>query len=81
MQGHSAVLNLDLRWERGQLGLYIPATGRHIATLAGERARADRSEAQARTERARADREQAARTQAEARVRELEEMLCQLHNP
>ena len=60
LQGHSAVLNLDLRWERGQLGLYIPTTGRHIATLAGERARADR---------------------AEARVRELEAMLRQPHNP
>ena len=60
LQGHSAVLNLDLRWERGQLGLYIPTTGRHIATLAGERARADR---------------------AEARVRELEAMLRQSHNP
>ena len=60
LQGRSAVLNLDLRWERGQLGLYIPTTGRHIATLAGERARADR---------------------AEARVRELEAMLRQPHNP
>ena len=67
LQGYSAALNLNLRWEQGQLGLYIPATGRHIATFVGERARADR--------------EQAARAQAEARARELEEMLRQLHNP
>ena len=55
LQGHSAALNLNLRWEQGQLGLYIPATGRHIATFAGERARADR--------------EQAARSKAEAQAR------------
>ena len=67
LQGYSAALNLNLRWEQGQLALYIPATGRHIATFAEERARADR--------------EQAARAQAEARVREPEEMLRQLHNP
>ena len=66
LQGRSVALNLDLRWERGQLGLYIPTTGRHIATLAGERARADR--------------EQAARIRAEARIRQLEATLRQLRN-
>ena len=48
LQGHSEVLHLDLRWERGELGLYVPEAGRHIATFAGERARADRAEARIR---------------------------------
>ena len=64
LQGYSDVLNLYIRWERGQLRWYDPATGRHIATFDGERARAE-------TERARAD-------QAEERVRELEEELRRL---
>lgn len=53
-QGYSAVLNL-LRWDRGELALCDPATGRHIVTyedlLAGlgrERARADAAEARVR---------------------------------
>ena len=54
LQGYSAVLDLHLRWEEGELRFYDPATGRGIATLADERARADA---------------------AEARVRELEELL------
>lgn len=64
LQGYSEVLNLHIRWERGQLRWHDPATGRHIATFEDERARAD-------NERARAD-------NAEARVRELEEELKQL---
>ena len=32
LQGHSAVLNLDLRWEQGQLKWHDPETGWHIAT-------------------------------------------------
>ena len=67
LQGRSAVLNLDLRWEQGQLGLYIPATGRHIATLVSALDRADRAEA-------RADR-------AEARIRQLEAQLRNRPNP
>ena len=66
LQGFSEVLNLYIRWERGQLRLHDPATGRHIATFDDERARAE-------TERARAD-------QAEERVRELEEELRRLRN-
>ena len=31
-QGYSAVLNLNLRWDRGQLGWHDPATGLHIVT-------------------------------------------------
>ena len=64
LQGYSAALQLHLRWERGELGLYVPETGRHIATLEDERARADR--------------ELAARMVAEARVRDLEEQLRRL---
>ena len=64
LQGHSEVLHLDLRWEQGDLGLYVPETGLHIATFAGERARADR--------------EQAARLRAEARIRQLEATIRQL---
>ena len=73
LQGHSAVLNLNLRWEQGQQGLYIPASGRHIATFAGERAARIRAEAEAREERL-------ARLQAQARIRELEDALRQLRN-
>ena len=64
LQGHSTALHLHLRWERGELGLYVPETGLHIATLEDERARADR--------------ERAARLQAEARMREMEEQLHRL---
>ena len=63
LQGYSAALNLNLRWEHGQLGWYDPATEQHIATFE--------------TERARADREHEARLAAEARVRELEQRLQQ----
>ena len=54
LQGYSTTLDLNLRWERGELVFYEPATGRPIASLESERARADA---------------------AEARVRELEELL------
>ena len=84
MQGYSAALNLSLRWvpserppyregparglERGQLAWHDPATGRPIATLEDERARADTAEAERNAERD-------ARLTPEARVRELEERL------
>ena len=45
LQGYSQVLNLNLRWEHGQLRWHDPATGRHIVTLNDERARADQAEA------------------------------------
>ena len=61
LQGYSAVLNLYLRWERGELVFYDPATGLPIASLGSER------EAR-RVAEARAD-------AAEARIRELEEQL------
>ena len=39
LQGHSEILNLDLRWENGQLGWYDPNTGQHIPTLGDAEAR------------------------------------------
>ena len=68
LQGYSPVLDLYLRWERGELVFYDPSTGRPIATLEDERARADTAEAEHNAERE-------ARVAAEARVRELEERL------
>lgn len=44
LQGFSAVLNLHIRWEQGQLRWHDPATGRHIATFDDERARAENAE-------------------------------------
>ncbi|MCY3692648.1 MAG: hypothetical protein OXI54_12395 [Chloroflexota bacterium] len=55
------MLNLNLRWESGQLGWYDPATGEHILTYHDQRERADS--------------EREARLRAEARVRELEGQL------
>ena len=89
LQGYSSALNLNLRWEHGELRFCDPATGRPIATLAEERTRADAereartaAEAQANAEReartaaeAQANVEREARTAAEVRVRELEELL------
>ena len=54
-QGHSDVLNLNLRWEHGELGWYDPNTGLHITRLEDERARADNAEVRAESERGRAD--------------------------
>ena len=68
LQGYSAVLNLNISWESGELAFYDPATGRPIATLEDERSRADTAEVRAAAEQARAD-------AAEARVRELEDLL------
>ena len=82
LQGYSAVLNLYLRWENGELGWYDPATGQHIPTFHSEQAerlqeRAERLQeqdarlqAEARAEREQAERlrEQDARLQAEARA-------------
>ena len=67
MEGYSAVLNLHLRWEQGQLAWYDPATGNPILTHEDQHGRAD------------AERE--ARVRAEARVQELEAELRRLQNP
>ena len=47
LQGHSAALNLFIRWEQGQLAWHDPATGRHILTYDDQRARAEAAEARA----------------------------------
>jgi len=70
LQGYSAVLNLCIRWEDGQLQWVDPATGEHIPSFDSERARADAERAGRLQERTRAD-------VAEARVRQLEEKLRQ----
>ena len=65
LQGYSSALNLNIRWENGQLGWYDPATGRPILTYEDQRDRADQEhEARVQAE-GRAD-------NAEARARELE---------
>ncbi len=75
LQGYSAVLRLNLRWENGRLGWYDPDTDLHIPTYDYQRTRAD-------DERVRADRaetelraEREARAAAEARIRELQRQL------
>ena len=37
LQGHSAVLDLLVRWDHGQLGWHDPGTGQHIPTFEQER--------------------------------------------
>ena len=76
VQGYSPVLDLHLRWEEGRLVWHDPATGRPIASLAEERARADREYVRALVEheaRIQAEtfarHEQEARAQAEERAR------------
>lgn len=48
LQGHSVVLNVDLRWVNGQLHWHNPATGERIATIASERAARVQAEARVR---------------------------------
>ena len=48
LQGYSPVLNLNIRWENGQLTWYDPDTGRHILTYEDQRGRADAAEARVR---------------------------------
>ena len=62
LQGYSAVLDLLIRWEHGQLRWHEPETGEHIPTFEQER--------EGRLA------EQEARLAAEARVRELESELA-----
>ncbi len=71
LQGHSAILNVDVRWIDGHLVWYDPATGEPVATLDSVR-QAFAEEREALTQ------EREARLQAEARVRELEEQIRQL---
>jgi hypothetical protein len=92
LQGHSAVLNVDLRWAEGQLHWRDPATGERIASLETEREARLQAQARATAEQqarlqaqARATveqqarlRESEARAEVEARVRDLENQLRQL---
>ena len=68
LQGYSAVLDLHLRWERGELAFYDPDTAKRIVTLEDERARADAEHEARVAAEARAD-------AADARIRELENKL------
>ena len=85
LQGYSAVLNLNLRWDNGQLVWHDPATRQRIVTLDDERqarlseqARADNAEARVANAEVRADNEQQQRIQAEARLQQLEAELDRL---
>ena len=72
LQGYSAALNIHLRWEQERLTWHDPATGQHIATFEGERARAD-AERKARIEETEARSiAEAELNAAQARIRELE---------
>lgn len=72
LQGYSRVLNMDLRWEAGQLKWHDPKTGRHIDTFDDLKARLDQARVYSNRERDRADREQARAEAAEERIRALE---------
>ena len=48
LQGYSAVLDLFIRWDHGELGWHDPTTGQHIVTFDDERNRADAAEARIR---------------------------------
>ena len=48
LEGYSAALNLNLRWENGRLGWHDPAMGEHIATFDTERAGRLQAEARVR---------------------------------
>ena len=73
LQGYSPVLDLYLRWERGELVWIDPATGQPIATLEDERARVEGAETRARQEEEARVQAETRADSAEARVRELEE--------
>ncbi len=78
LQGHSAVLNVDLRWADGQLHWHDPATGERIASLESERDARIQAQARAAAEQQARIRESEARAEAEARIQELENQLHQL---
>ena len=85
LQGYSAALNLNIRWDHGQLEWHDPATGRGILTYEDQENRAQEEahragqEREARIqEREARIQEREARIQAEARAKELEEELRRL---
>ena len=76
LQGYSTVLNLFIRWERGELRWHDPETGREIPTFEQEReGRLAEQEARLAAEEAKLAAEEA-RLAAEARIRELEAELA-----
>ena len=78
LQGYSAALNLNLRWDNGQLVWHDPATGRRIVTLDDERQARLSEQARADNAEVRANNEQQQRIQAEARLQQLETELDRL---
>ena len=76
LQGYSAVLNLHISWDHGQLRWFNPETGQEIPTFQQEReGRLAEEEARLTEEEARLT-EREGRLAAEARVRELEAELA-----
>ena len=78
LQGYSAALNLNLRWDNGQLVWHDPATGRRIVTLDDERQARLSEQARADNAEVRANNAQQQRIQAEARLQQLEAELNRL---
>ena len=82
LQGYSAALRLNIRWEEGEIAFYDPGTGGRIATFederearvaaegraAGAEERADRAEARADNAEGRADRAESRADNAESRA-------------
>ena len=78
LEGHSAVLNVNWRWEDGRLGCHDPATGEHIATFESERLARLAVEARADTAEVERDAEQEARINAEAQRNVAKARVCEL---
>ena len=74
-RGYSEVLNLELCWEHGQLRWYDPASESYIRTHTDEREGRIAAEAQRDDERQARIAAEADASQAQARVRELEDKL------
>jgi multidrug efflux pump subunit AcrA (membrane-fusion protein) len=80
LQGYSAALNLNLRWDNGQLVWHDPATRQRIVTLDDERQARLSEQSRADNAEVRADNEQQQRIQAEARLQQLEAELDRLRS-
>ena len=78
LQAYSAVLNLLVRWEDGQLAWHDPVTEEHIATFESERQRADIAESRANREWEARLRERDGRLREQARAEALESELRRL---
>ena len=78
LQGHSELLNLNLRWEHGSLEWHDPETGRRITTIEDAEARAKDAEVRAEREWEARMREREARLQEQSRADALEAELRRL---